>query len=103
MKGVHTYVFHLKPYRVHNRLIDWLVLRPIIWLVRQVFRLAGMILMQLISLLIQSFLFGAIFIIGISKAFYRCIVQRFPVVDVALPSVLLGSILVTLFTIIIMH
>lgn len=95
--------FILNPIGYTIGLLIGLVLRPIIWLVRQVFRLAGMILMQLISLLIQGFLFGAIFIIGISKAFYRCIVQRFPVVDVALPSVVLGSILVTLFTIIIMH
>lgn len=95
--------FILNPIGYTIGLLIGLVLRPIIWLVRQVFRLAGMILMQLISLLIQGFLFGAIFIIGISNAFYRCIVQRFPVVDEVLPSVVLGSILVTLFTIIITH
>lgn len=95
--------FILNPIGYTIGLLIGLVLRPIIWLVRQLFRLAGMILMQLISLLIQGFLFSVIFIIGISKAFYRRVVQQFPVVDEVLPSVILGSILVTLFTIIIMH
>lgn len=95
--------FILNPIGYTIGLLIGLVLRPIVWLVRQVFRLAGMILMQLISLLIQGFLFGVIFIIGISKVFYRRLVQQFPVVDEVLPSVVLGSILVTLFTIIIMH
>ena len=95
--------FILNPIGYTIGLLIGLVLRPIIWLVRQLFRLAGMILMQLISLLIHGFLFGVIFIIGISKAFYRRVVQQFPVVDEVLPSVVLGLILVTLFTIIITH
>lgn len=95
--------FILNPIGYTIGLLIGFVLRPVIWLVRQLLRLSVLILKGLLSLLLQALLFGAIFIIGFSKRLYSWMVQRFPVVNDALPSVVLAFILLTMTTIIMTH
>ncbi|MFH7316266.1 hypothetical protein ACHWP0_07725 [Weissella cibaria] len=95
--------FILNPIGYTVGLLIGILLRPLIWVARLLLRFIGFIVKRTISLLFQALLFVAIFAIAVSQNFYRNLANKYPIVDEALPSVVLGSVLFTLFAVIVMH
>lgn len=95
--------FILNPIGYTIGLLIGILLFPFIWAARLLLRFIGFILKRALSLLFQGLLFVAIFAIAVGDNFYRNLVIKYPIVDEALPSVVLGSIMLSLLVVIAMH